>query len=269
MAYPDAGRYQDISTPEKPWTLRDTAFPEDHPSGKVTLDENRFKSVFDKDHIKANPWQASQDMYTGGESPSEGMASRLGTGIRDFFTKGTGRRVADMGPVPAALIGAGALAIPAMGLGAVQDAMDPDPYNERKRWKRNGILGALLGAGAMGTLGWMRSKSGTEKKAFVMGTSAKGRLMSAVNSDPTIGPMAKARLHEAILGMQEMDAARIFNMLPAIAGAGIGALIARYLLGAGGFGTAAGAAAGAFAGNALVPQVTRPRPAYIMGAFLP
>ena len=132
---------------------------------------------------------------------------------------------------------AGGLAAGAVGLGGSWLLNKLAPRRELPSDRRRRTLGLTLGSGTAGALAaWILSREmGKYKEASVKTSSifmggVDAALISRISEDMTLGQGMQMMLSNHVLKMPSNDKAGLLNALSGVAGAGIGLLVARYLL---------------------------------------
>ncbi len=240
----------------KPGYLRDMLMPEGSSVATVRPDSLTYKSTVDKDFRTANPATAARHAWRGPSHYTSTLSYRLGKALRDSTQEGHIGSLLDLGPWVTGPVGAAAGAVPGFLGGKFLD------------WRQNtdmwtkplSVLGALLGLGGGVMAGNLR-KSGAAMFMQPPALSApRQRLMSMLAADPYMPPADKQQLYAILATLPASDAARIFNLLPAGVGAGVGAILAKLLgLGPVGLGSMAllGGLLGGFQGAERDPQGNR------------
>ena len=176
------------------------------------------------------------------------MGASVGRGVREFADRPNMLgSILNNGPLSGGLLG-GAIGAGIGGLAGI-------PTRRSKRLAViAGLLGAGLGAG-LGAYSGMVRQPGYYKSAAWRGGDPFGdptdQILTALQSDTGLGTYQKMQMMAQVAQLPQYQAAQLAQMLGSVAGAGVGALIARFLLGAGTLGTAVGAGMGYMAGNAL------------------
>lgn len=80
-------------------------------------------------------------------------------------------------------------------------------------------------------------------------------IQSKINSDPTLSTTEREQLAAMVQSLSSSQQASLSQILQLVAGAGVGAAIARFLLRQGGLGTALGGALGALVASRLGANV--------------
>lgn len=175
--------------------------------------------------------------------PDNSLGKAWGGGIRNIFDspwaspKAYGAAIPfNHGPAVGALAGGAGLG----ALGAGWDAYRGDGGH------RGAIIGALLGALGGGVSGYLR------KSAFASsGAAARDYALMRVASDGHLPPDTKQELLAAISTLPEDQVDHLSKLLRTAAGAGVGALVARFLMGTGTTGTVLGGVFGGWAANRM------------------
>jgi hypothetical protein len=112
---------------------------------------------------------------------------------------------------------------------------------------------ALLGALAAGGVGYLGGKAfGKRASAWLSDTGSVDQLSNLVRKAADLDFRERVALERAVSSMSSSEAASILRALgPSLGGAGLGALLARLILGKGGGRAATGALLGYMAGNLL------------------
>ena len=206
-----------------------------------------YQSTVDPAFREKYPVTSAVNAYPGPNDPKRTLAWQGGNAIRNFFSQeGAGGKTLNAGPALAAPAGAAALGIPAWLLGRLFDWSRGNEDGDTGT--KAGIAGTALGAVLGAWLSHMR-RSGPpplSKAGSVLTKQANdpmARLMAVINNDYTLSYMQKQQLISAIMALNPQQAARAFNLLPGLAGAGAGIALAR-ILGLGGIGMAIGGIGG-------------------------
>ncbi len=184
-----------------------------------------------------NPGLTSLYQHRGPNSFGTGNYE-LGENLRGLLaSENWWQRNAQTGIGPAALRGAGAGALGGSVLGLLIGLL----RGRGGQGARTGaITGGLLGAGLAGYAGYNFSKHASADQSTIR------QMLSA---DPTISFSDKARLQQGLDGLSSADLRRLAQLLRSAGGAGVGALIAKFLLGRGKGGILAGAIIGGLVGH--------------------
>lgn len=201
----------------------------------------------------------SQQLNNGPFDERGSMFYHLGQGIRDYaqqphaVTDAIGN-VLNAGPLPGGLLGA------AIGAGVGGLAGIPS-----RRSKRMATIAALIGGG-LGTYAGLARQPEHYAASSVPQVDAtkaassrmpnpfddpKGQIVDALKDDPSLGVYQKMEMMAQVAQLPDSQAIHLAAAIPMVAGAGIGALVARFLFGAGALGMSLGAGLGAMAGNAF------------------
>ena len=168
-------------------------------------------------------------------------------------------RVFNTGPVAGSLAGAGTGWL----LGKILEWINPG--DKDIKWSTIGLLGGGLGGGLAG---YFKNKLWEEQQKKKK-QQALGLLKQSMFKDPRnfilerlqgandISPYEKAQLASQVRQMNIMEAERLKEKVRAAAGFGVGAIIARFIFGAGWVGTTVGGLAGALFSK-LAPTGNRP-----------
>lgn len=199
----------------RPQRLKLTGLP-----AKATLPEHaewqRDNPELSAVYAYRNPWEYSQST---GHSIGKSIQSALGDPNNRF------KRLARHGALPAgAALGAGGAAL-GYGAGSLLELLQG---GRGVNWSK--ILAILLGLGGAG-LGAYAGRNHTKQASF-MG-NPKQDLIRMLESDSSMSFSDKAQLMLVLQGLQVSQASQILRMLKGAAGAGVGALIAKHLLGFG------------------------------------
>ena len=186
--------------------------------------------------------------------PYNSMGSQIGRGLRSLATSGPGRFARGVAGTPfnfgPAVGGVSGLALGAgagYALGKLKDQFRDDDEEESDNGFNGALIGAALGAGGGTLLGGMR-----EKLAFTAGDLDYVRMR--ISQDPQIGSQERRSLLGQVSQLDAASLSKLEDLLRTVAGAGIGALVARFLLNAGIGGTLLGAAVGGFLGSPSRPN---------------
>jgi hypothetical protein len=187
---------------------------------KATLPENidwqRDNPELAAVYAYRNPWEYSQST---GNQIGQSIQSALGDPNNRF------KQLARHGALPAgAALGAGGAAV-GYGVGSILELLQ---QGQGPNWSK--LLAALLGIGGAG-LGAYAGRNHTKQASF-MG-DPKRDLVKLLESDLSMSFSDKAQLMLVLQGVQTQQATKILSMLRGAAGAGVGALIAKHLLGMG------------------------------------
>jgi hypothetical protein len=216
----------------------------------------------------ANPWEAARARslaMPAGYKPEDPMsnprtahpdnsfAHGAGRLLRSGLQSGPGRLMQSAAALPfnhGALAGgaAGGLAGGAMGYGLARllNTFSENEDEDRPVW--GGALGALGGAGIGALLGAMR-----EKPAALLGAMSddKDYVRWRVLNDRGTSQHEKQSLLQAIGQLDSSDIGELANVLRTAIGAGVGVLVAKFLMKAGVGGMLMGALTGGFVGARL------------------
>jgi hypothetical protein len=192
----------------------------------VFSEKNPVTAAWDKYH---SPWDMANK-----DSPYS-----IGVSVGDWLKKpNIISEILDAGIAPGAL--GGALALGGLGLGG---SLAHNMLAEKRKKTdavRNAILLALVGAGAGGWLAFQRGQ-GTQKSgsswsghyASRQQTPAKQAVARMIELSPGLSHFEKTRYLAALSEASEPQVNALINALRLAGGAGIGAILARFLWGGG------------------------------------
>jgi hypothetical protein len=171
--------------------------------------------------------------------------------------RGLANSVANLGAVPAGLAGGTVGAGLGYGVGKLLDLVGDDDDSEPGwRGRLGAILGGLAGLGIGGAVGHARNgwlKTSSSELMFIQ---------QALQSDGSLSGGEKQSLMSAVSQLSSRDHVLLANLLRAVGGAAVGALIAKFLMKAGLGGMLLGAAAGGALG-----ATTGSRPSTLAGTY--
>lgn len=213
------------------------------------------------DFQRINPAQAALWRDQGYQSYGEtDPATTLGRSLRDILSSPGAQSIQrgfaqlfNHGVVPGAVAGGTGLGLLGGAAGLGLNALGGSGWGRRLGWGGL-LLGALLG----GLAGHYRSqnpgtpKAASFKRSFGFNDDTSDPLPTIrerLLADPTISPDTQGTLLELVAQLSMNQLQRLRSMLGAVVGAGAGALVARFLMGAGLLGTLAGAIGGGWLGN--------------------
>lgn len=223
----------------------------------IRLEGRQAAATLDPVYQRANP--AGAALYRYREAmPENSTAYKVGEGVRSwaegaYRNPSAGGFLGTKGPVSGAL----AMGIPAalLGLGAGYVA---DKITGRKEpfWSTRAALGAgAAGAGLGAYTGHWRNKQAAFWKSDAFPEpDPQEMVLKALNSAQGLSFQQKNVFAQGIQHMSDSDAKRLLQAIMASGGFGIGAIIAKFLMGAGLGGTIMGGIAGGLVGNALAPR---------------
>ena len=132
------------------------------------------------------------------------------------------------------LVGSALGAATGFGIGAVSDfVLDKINGEPRDSFLNLKLLGTLLGGGAMGALGYLRTRerpSDVIKEASIY-KNPINYILESLQSANDISIVQKAKLISAVKSLDMNTATELANKVRGCLGIGVGALIARYLFG--------------------------------------
>jgi hypothetical protein len=182
--------------------------------------------------------------------PSRSIGTVLGRGIRSVATSAPAQGLRTAAGVPfnfgpavggvSGLAGGGALGY---GIGKLMDHFGDD--EEKDHSTRGALIGAALGGLGGTLLGGMRQK---------VASSLGGDLdyvRMRIFQDPTLDSSARQTLLSGVSHLGASELSDLSDALRTAIGAGIGALISRFLMHTGFGGTLLGAVVGGFLGNRI------------------
>jgi hypothetical protein len=186
------------------------------------------------------PFQYENDsVYRAGRTTREGLKS--------FIRNSKIHDAINQGPIPGALL-VGALAAAAGGLGGSLANVGLNAYSKvtgdrKKRIDavKMALMLGLIGAGVGAYSGWMnKSMNESMNKSSGFRNSANWRdndpyqiIMEALRDSRTLSFNEQAQLMRGVSQLSPMQAAALARQIKTAAGAAIGALVARFLAGAG------------------------------------
>lgn len=192
---------------------------------RKTLSRGDYDSTFDRSSRYANIESAFKNQYGG---PSLGAASDPIAKIRDTLA-GWLRNAAEWGTSStgkaigmSALVGAGLGA----GAGAMHAGRTGKPMLDRS------VLAALAGAGlASGGMALLRDRYAARQSSFAEKSAASvlGSIDRALTADMRLTQEERHTLRRLVAELSRYDQSRLEGMLRVAAGAGAGALVARFL----------------------------------------
>jgi hypothetical protein len=193
------------------------------------------------------------------EPQSVPLAKTLGGWTRSLIKNTVGYPASVYGKAlathPAVGTAAGAVGAGLAGLGAVSlyDYLYPD-NNENPLDKEKRTLLSVGGTALLGGLGsYLLSKgiTGQSKKASFLDSNVDAAILNKLSQDFTLSHIAKQQLASNISSMSKSDKSGLLDLLSGVTGAGIGLVIARYLLKLGFTGQLLLTLAGGFLGSTL------------------
>jgi hypothetical protein len=188
------------------------------------------------DWQQKNPALTSMYRYRGPGSFGTGNYE-VGENLRGLLASNNmWQRAARSGMVPAALKGGLAGVAGGSILGLILGMIRGDAWGGMRT---GALAGGALGAGLGGYAGHNFSKQASADSL---------RLKALLSADSTVGFTEKARLQKALDSLSDVDIRAILQLVSGLGGAGVGALIAKFLLGSGKGGMLMGAAVGGFLG---------------------
>ena len=201
----------------------------------------------DPDFIKARPADAILDAYRPG---SGGMMYNMGRNLRDWYDNSPSP-VSDwvnQGPGHGAALGA-LLGIPALLGTALFNKLTGSDLSTTGI----GLTAAGIGAGVGAASGAARQPQVKAAGWRAPGTSInpKMEINQLLQSAPGLSFQDRTSMSLGVNQLTQEQARELLEMLGTVGGAGIGALIAKFLMHAGFLGTMAGAAVGGWLGNAF------------------
>lgn len=167
-------------------------------------------------------------------------------------------RLFNTGPVAGSLAGAGTGWL----LGKILEWINPGKSDIK--WSTIGLLGGGLGGGLTGYYKNKIWEDQQRKKREAVGLlkqsmfrDPRNFILERLQGANDISPYEKAQLAARVRQMNIMEAERLKEKVRAAAGFGVGAIISRFVFGAGWVGTTVGGLAGALASK-LLPTGNRP-----------
>ncbi len=131
---------------------------------------------------------------------------------------------------------------------------------------RDPTQAAMLGAGGVGGAAWlvgtllnMQKQKAREHRAIAKAASFYGQsstdpsafVLQRVAQDPALSFQAKSTISESLQQLSDGQVASLAKLLKTVVGAGVGAIVAKYLLRLGLGGTILGAIVGGYTGSSL------------------
>lgn len=210
------------------------------PGRGVSIGNAQTRATFDADAALSDPAAVARSRYQGHpKSLFHAVAAKAGLLARKGIDWGTATRPRTLSTAAllSALAGAGAGALRAKTTGA--------PVSDGAlRW---GMGAGALGLGAVGAL-MLANDRAMQGDAQMRKTSSLRKsaadIFQALASDNTLSFFEKAELSGAIQRLSWQDQQQLSSLVRATAGAGVGAIIARFLANRGFLGTIAGALLG-------------------------
>jgi hypothetical protein len=185
--------------------------------------------------------------------PNNSIGSLVGRGLRGLATSGPARALRHVGAVPfnfgpavggvSGLAGGGALGF---GIGKLMDRFSDDEESD------HGTRGALIGA-ALGGLGGTLLGGMRQKGASMLGAMGGDLdyIRMRIFQDPQLSSSDRQTLLGGVSQLSDSELADLGEALRTAVGAGIGGVIAHFLMHAGLGGTILGMAIGGLLGNRL------------------
>lgn len=222
---------------------------------RIRLEGEQALATLDPAWQQANPARAALSRYREG-APENSIGYQVGKSIRGL-AGGLGqgpRPAADSSPSLGAMAGAFKGGIPAALLGLVGGyAADKMSGREDSYWAPRAAAGlGVLGAGLGAYTGYERNKQASYWKGDE--ESSTPQIVNIINSAPGITGDQRFNLIQGVNRLSDSDSKRLLQILFASGGFGIGAMIAKFLMGAGVGGTILGGVLGGAIGNAFAPR---------------
>lgn len=147
-------------------------------------------------------------------------------------------------------LGAGAATIGALG-GLRWLRGEPFRWNSPRKLLTGAGVGLLGGLAAGHASADWRRRQGIAKQAFFSGSIVQDNISRKLMQDTTLGVAQRAELLRGVSQLPVAQQTNLLQLLSAVAGAGIGAAAARFLMRAGVLGTVLGTVGGALVGSRL------------------
>lgn len=225
----------------------------------ITLTGIKARATLDPEFQRLDP--ARTALYRHRENAYEDAAGyRIGSGVGNWM-RSVSNNPSPYGPLgtKGPISGALAMGIPAaiLGLGAGYIA-DKFSDSGESKWAPRAAIGAGVLGSALGAYsGYHRNKVASMspwKLDSSIGVPDKSRILAVLNSSPGLSYQQKNVFSEGISQLSDSDARRLLQLILSAGGFGIGAIIAKFLMGAGLMGTMLGGLAGGLVGNAVAPK---------------
>lgn len=219
------------------------------------LEGDQAKATLDRNWQLANPAQAALFRYRE-EMPENTLAYKAGLGLRNWAVKRPIPRQGGQGFFGTSNPWSGALAagIPAalLGLG-LGYAADKFGGNGESYWTPRLAAGmGTLGAGLGAYTGYWRNKSASYWKSE--DHEPQEDIVQLMDRAPGLSYQQKTILSNGVRQLNDAQASQLLRLLLTSGGFGVGALIAKFLMGAGLQGTLIGGLAGGLVGNIFAPR---------------
>ena len=221
------------------------------PVNTPQMDDRTFASTWDKGYREQNPMDAATRSYDRFDpSLTNKLEPVYDNHVQPFVSRlgrGAGN-VMQSGYTPAA--GGGALL--GAGIGALLNFLRNRVSGEEGGYDSAAGLGALAGAG-MGAYGhWNRAN--LQKQAFSLGGVDP---LQAIQNDHSLSWSERQALVSAVQKLNSSDIQQLKRLLATAMGAGVGAIIMRFVASKGLMSTALGAILGGVIGNNMVSSPKR------------
>jgi hypothetical protein len=194
----------------------------------------------------AHPSEAARQQYANPFYGPQSGVYRFGAGARDYLSRaGSGLGdILNKGPMQGGALGAGLAGLAGGALSVAQGSRHP---------VRNTLLAALLGAGVGAYSGAVRQPGYYKAAGWRMGGDPRADILQAL-ADTPMGFGEKAKMMAAVPQLSDMQAQQLQMLISRVAGAGVGAVISRFLLGAGLMGMTFGGLVGGWMGGQMASQ---------------
>jgi hypothetical protein len=213
----------------------------------IKLTGNTALATLDPETRSKRPLFAATHEYQEFD-PRDNLGQQLGRGLHNALTSPNFiSKTLDKGPLVGGL--SGALGVGALGYGAgwlMNKGDDPEAKKKRRRW---GMLAALAGGAAGAYSGHWRTK----ESSWRMSTSGDHRqqVMDAISAAPGLSFQQRSQFMMGVSKLPDSQVNRLAELIPTVTGIGVGALVAKFLMGAGLGGIVLGGMLGGVIGHAL------------------